>query len=110
MVDRSPEFESSDTLGFTEMYAGTVGTTPIVLPSPATTVIDVALIRSPNQVPNSVVLSWSIDNITYHALAPGEYIGWEFRQRANGTDVTQIYVKGSTSGVKYEVTINRRAV
>lgn len=103
MVEVAPQFETKDDLGSTTQFASTVGTTPVQVPASAGTKISEILIRcETDNTPVTKRLLWSLDNVTYHALAPGEFIGWE----PQGT-ILQIYLKGNTSGVAYEVVMNR---
>lgn len=97
-----PIGDSAQDFGTTLQLAGTVGTTSTAFPSVAGDPIATCLIRCPTQTPNTVTLSYSFDNVTFHVLGVGEYIGWPLKG-----NVTQVYLKGSVAGVKYELTLNR---
>jgi hypothetical protein len=62
------------------------------------------LVRCPAQTPYSRTLSWSLDNVTYHVLSVGEYVGWPLKG-----SIKQIYIKGNVAGVSYEVVLNTEA-
>jgi hypothetical protein len=101
MVER-PIGDSSQDIGTTTQFTGSVGTTSAAVPSVAGDFITSAIIRCPNQTPTSRTLSWSVDDITFHVLAVGEFIGLSIKGNK-----TQIYLKGSVASVDYEVTLNR---
>lgn len=99
----NPQFESEDRLGTTTQYAGTATTSPVLVPSVAGGRIAELLVRcDSDNTPNTERLLWSLDNITYHKLAPGEFVGWTLKD-----NITQIYVKGTTAAVDYEIILNR---
>lgn len=103
MVDALPQFENSDLVGSTTQFQGTVGTTATAFPTVATTAIAECLVRCPNQSPNSKRLLYSFDGgVTFGTLSPGEFIGWSIKG-----SVSQIYIKGNTANVNYEVILNR---
>lgn len=105
MVNQNPQFEMIDNEGSTIQIAGTVGTTPIQVPSVATFDISEILIRcATDNSPITKRLLWSLDNVTYHTLGPGEYVGWTLKGQQ-----TQIWLKGNVAGVDYEVLVNREA-
>lgn len=106
MADLAPEFDTTDELGVTKQFIGTVGTTPVLINSPSGKSIEEILIRSPNQTPKSKVLEWSLDGVIYHRLSVGEFVGWEPRSLDGGTKINKLYLKGNTSGVEYEVIMN----
>lgn len=106
MTDLLPEFEIEDQRGETKQFAGTVGTTAVQLPAVAGAKLEVAIIRCPTQTPNTVFLQWSIDNIVYHKLGNGEFVGWEFRNDSGNNEIKQLYIKASTAGVDYELLVN----
>lgn len=108
MADILPEFEVRDQRGHTVQYAGTVGTVATLVPAVAGNKLEIAIIRCPSQTPSTRTLLWSLDDVTYHQLSVGEFIGWEFRQTAGGADIKQIYIKGDTANVEYELVINFR--
>lgn len=106
MPDLLPEFEIRDQAGKSRQYAGTVGTTPILVPAVAGDKLEIAIIRCPRQSPVTRSLLWSIDNVTYHQLSVGEFVGWEFRDNGAGAPITQLYLKGSVANVSYEMLVN----
>lgn len=101
MVDR-PIGDNAQDFGTTTQLTGTVGITAVQVPATAGNPIATALIRCPEQSPVTKRLSWSIDDITYHTLGPGEFIAWSLKG-----NITQLYLKGSVAGVNYEVVLNR---
>jgi hypothetical protein len=102
MADNRPQFEQEDRQGTTTLFAGTVGTTAVLIPSSPGAEITEILVRSPLQTPSTKILSWSLDNVVYHELGSGEFFGWHIKG-----SVTQIYIKGSVASVEYEITMNR---
>jgi hypothetical protein len=100
MADR-PIGDSAQDFGNTIQYTGAVGLTAVLVPSSPGDDIVLALIRCPTQTPITKILYWSLDDITYHALSPGEFIGWPMKGSKK-----QIYVKGSVASVNYEILIN----
>jgi hypothetical protein len=108
MPDSAPEFETIDGLGFTVQYQGTVGTSSIQVPSVAGFSISDAIIRcSSDNTPITKRLLWSIDNVTFHTLAPGEFVGWTFKKLiGTSTEIRQIYIKGNVAAVGYELIVN----
>lgn len=103
MAELAPQFESIDNLGSTTQYQGTIGTTPAQIPSVAGFDIAEALIRcASDNSPITKRLLWSLDNVTYHTLAPGEFVGWTLKGQQ-----TQIWIKGSVAAVTYEIILNR---
>lgn len=101
MADK-PIGDSAQDFGSTDQYAGTVGLTSIAVPTVAGDPIATCLVRCPAQTPSTVRLSYSFDNVTFHDLSPGEYIGWSPKGNK-----TQVYLKANAAGVKYEVVLNR---
>ena len=104
MVHSAPQFESSDLLGATDQFSGTVGTASIAVPSVAGNVISEVLIRcATDNIPVTKRLLVSFDlGATWLTLSPGEYIGWGFKDTK-----TQVTIKGSIAGVSYEIVMNR---
>ena len=101
-MTHKPIGDSAQDFGSTSPYTGSVGTTPILVPSVAGDPISLLLVRCKNQTPNTKILQWSVDGVTYHDLAPGEYVGWPPKG-----NLTQIYLKGTVASVEYEVILNR---
>lgn len=110
MANLLPEVEIADELGFSVVLAGNVGTSPSLFPSVASTVIDNFIVHCPNQSPSSLKLSWSLDNVTYWELSVGESFSMDLRRHPTLGDIYQIYVKGSSASVKYQLVINRKDV
>jgi len=103
MAEVAPQFETKDDEGTTTLFATTVGTTAVQVPASAGNNISELLIRcATDNSPVTKRLLWSLDDTTYHTLAPGEFVGWE----PQGT-LTQIYLKGNVASVSYEVIMNR---
>jgi hypothetical protein len=100
MVER-PIGDAQQDVGGTTQYTGTVGTTAVLVPASPGNPIILALIECPSQLPNSKYLLYSLDDITYHKVGNGNYIGWPFKG-----NITQLYVKGSVAGVEYQIMIN----
>jgi len=96
-----PIGDAAQDMGNTILYVGTVGTTAVPIPAVAGSPIILMLVRCPSQTPNTRRLSWSVDNVTFHALSPGEFVGWPIKG-----NYTQIYIKGNVAGVSYEVVLN----
>lgn len=95
--------EIKDLVGSTSQYSGTVGTTPISIPTVAGNALSEVLIRCPVQTPNTVYISVSFDGgANFLRLSVGEFMGWSLKG-----GITQIQIKGNTAGVAYEVIANR---
>jgi len=101
MVER-PIGDNAQDFGLTEQFAGAVGLSSTALPASPGNPIATCLIRCPNQTPNTKILSYSFDNVTFHTLGPGEFIAWSLKG-----NLTQIHLKGNVASVNYEVTLNR---
>lgn len=101
MADK-PQIGFAEDVGTTTLYAGSVGTTAILIPGVASGNLTSILVRCPTQTPQSKKILFSLDNITYHALDTGASFGWDLMG-----GVQQVYIKGSTSGVLYEVVVNK---
>lgn len=107
MVDIVPEFETTDELGETRQYSGTVGVTPVTVPPSPFRSIDAFLIRCPSQLPNTRRLEFSLNGgASWMRLAVGEYVGWIPKKDSSGNDIKQVLLRGNTAGVEYEVLIN----
>ena len=98
-----PQFEMTDTKGSTIHYDDNVGTTPIAIPTVADKIIGGFWIENDiNNSPAHERLSFSCDGgTTYTELAIGESLAWTPKG-----DVKQIYIKGSTASVDYQMIIN----
>lgn len=104
MVDLAPEFESTDTLGSTLTFAGTVGTTPTAFPTVAGANIEEIGIRNALDQPFASRLEFSYDGgVTWLRLAVGEAREDEFRG-----SIKQIYLRaaGTLVTCKYEIIMN----
>jgi hypothetical protein len=101
---RISQFEQKDIVGTTTNISGTVGTSAIAIPTVAGNPIAEALIRMPNQSPNSRRLQISFTSIAgpWITLSPGEFMAWSIKGYK-----TQFWILGSTAGVEYEIIINR---
>lgn len=107
MVDSAPEFEMTDGLGTTKQLAGAAGVDAVALFSPVGGAIEEIIIRCPLQTPNTKKLYWSFDNVVFHELSVGEFVGWEPRKDSANQPINQLYLKGNVAGVNYEVIANR---
>lgn len=102
MADK-PQIGLAEDVGTTTQYAGTVGTTAILIPSVAGGAISSFLVRCPSQSGSPTKsVSFSFDNVTYQKLNSGEALGW-----SPMGNIQQIYIKGSGASILYEVIINR---
>lgn len=103
MTDSTPQFEVTDTKGFTIHYNGSVGTSALAIPTVADKIISSCWIE--NDIDNTPVtkkLSFSFDGgSTFTDLKLGESITWSPKG-----DRKQIHVKGNTASVNYKVLIN----
>jgi hypothetical protein len=94
------EFEQD--FGSTTQYSGTVGTSPINIPTVAADPIVTCFIRCPAQTPATNRLLFSIDGGSiFHTLSPGEFIIWSPKGNQK-----QIKIKGNAASISYEVTLN----
>lgn len=87
--------------GVTQSYIGTVGTTPILVPSVAGKSINQVLVHCPTQSPASRRLYFSFNGVDYHVLSPGESISWPVLG-----GLKQLYLKSNAASVSYEVILN----
>jgi len=107
MVNAAPEFETIDALGNTTQYSGTVGLTPILVPpSPGRPISEILIRCDTDNTPNSERLEWSIEGVVYQKLSPGEFIGWTLKKNSTNQEIKQIYLRGTTAAVFYEVLVN----
>lgn len=105
MADVLPEFETTDVVGTTDSYVGSVGTTPVLVPSTAGTAIEEVGIRCAVDQPTSTRLEYSFDGTNYFKLKVGEARETELRG-----GITQIYIRAAGSGItsaNYEIEMNR---
>lgn len=106
MADVYPEFETTDDLGETRQFSGSVGTTAINIPSSPIRPIDAFLVRCPPQASIrrlEVSLNGGADWLT---LAPSEYVIWSPKRDTLGNDIQQIKIRGNTASVLYEAILN----
>ena len=101
---RVSQFEQKDIVGTTTNISGTVDTTAIAIPSVAGKPIAEALIRMPNQSPNTrrLQISFTSNVGPWLTLSPGEFIAWSIKGYK-----TQFWILGNSLGVEYEIIINR---
>lgn len=103
MSNRQPQFEYSDNAGTTTQVSGTVGTTPISIPSPAGNAISQFVIVCKIDQPRSnrllVYADQGSDPIT---LRPGGSYSLDLKGSP-----TQIDIQGNVAGVEYEAVFNR---
>lgn len=103
MVDLNPEFETTDKLGSTDEFTGTVTTFATLIPSTAGNKIDEISIRCRVDQPAATRLEFSFDGVNYFRLKVGES-----REEEPRGDITQVYLRASgTSSAIYEVVMNR---
>lgn len=105
MVDIAPEFETTDRLGETLQFSGSVGTAPTNIPSVAGTDIEEFAIRCSIDQPIASRLEFSYDGGTSWArLGVGEAREDEFRG-----SIKQIKIRaaGPLTAVNYEIIMNR---
>ena len=101
-ADREPGFEMQDLSGESKHFNGTVGTTPISIPSSPDKVISEVLFKCPAKQTGTRNCFISFDaGTTFFDLEEGEYVAWSYKGRQK-----QIQVKGSAAGTAYQVLIN----
>lgn len=97
------DFETQDLDGSTVHYNGSVGTTPIAIPTVADNIIAEFWIE--NVIDNSPVtkrLEFSCDGgITYTELRLSESMAWTPKGR-----IKQIYIKASAASTNYKMIVN----
>lgn len=105
MVDSLPEFETTDTLGSTDEFSGSVGTTAILLPgSPGADIEEIDIRCAIDQAFNRR-LEYSYDGINYRRLRVGETKSDEPRG-----GIKQLWIRAAGFGVttvNYEIVMNR---
>lgn len=102
MADSPPRHETADNQGSTTQNSGTVGTTPVNIPSVAGGPISEFLIQCPENQDVDNRLLVSIDAVNFLTLYPSGHWGWT----PKGQSVTQLTVKGNQAGVDYEIVYN----
>jgi len=103
MADVAEEFESTDKLGTTEQFDGTVGVAPITIPAIAGTSISEFIIQCPFDQSDTNTLKVSINGgANYLTLQPAGFWGWTPKG-----GVKQLTILGNVAGVKYEIVLNK---
>lgn len=103
MADQAPSFETQDVLGTTQHYNGTVGTTPILLPTTAGAKISTFLIRNPMGNGAATTIFVAADGqLTYISVTRGEAFQWSPKKTAAGSPITQIRIYASANASTYE--------
>lgn len=105
MVDAQPEFETSDNVGTTDEFTGTVGVSPIQIPSVAGNDIEEISIRCRVDQPNNRRLEFSFDGVNYFRLKVGEA-----REEEPRGGIKQVFIRAAGSGASsclYEIIMNR---
>ena len=97
--------ETQDNLGSTSVFVGTIGTSPSNFPSSSgPKILEFLLVNTSSLTGALKNILFSMDGgTTYQTLSPGNFFGWHPR------GITQISVKGSTSGTAYELIMNLEA-
>lgn len=95
--------ETQDLQGTTDHFNGTVGTSPVSIPTVGTTYIQEVLIDCPasNQPSKNLLVSFDA-GATFKTLVPGANLAWTLKGNR-----TQIQIKGSSASVAYEIILNR---
>lgn len=107
MVERGSNFETKDYEGSTAHFNGTVGTSPISVPSSAGNPIDEFIIKCMYANTDTAYLEVSMDGGTnYFRLQAGMALQWS----PKGGTTTQLTIRGSEAGVAYESIINRSVI
>ena len=106
MTDIRPEMETSDNWGTTELFVGSVGTTPTLVPAVAGFAIEEFSIRCAVDQARKRRLEFSLDGVNYARLKVAETREEEVR----GSTIKQIWIRAAGSGVtsvNYEIFLNR---
>jgi hypothetical protein len=94
--------EVRDTDGSTTHETGTVGTTPIQLPSSPGLTISEVLINTQSITSQANKLLVSFDGgTTFMTFKRNTIVGWSVKSKP-----TQIDIKGNNAGVEYDILIN----
>ena len=104
MANIAAEFELTDKIGTTVLYAASVGTTAIAIPTVSNKYIDELSIRCAIDQANNRRLEFSFDNSVFHRLAVGE-----MREEEPRGTITQVWIRAAGAGVttvNYEIAIN----
>lgn len=104
MVDRTPEFESADKKGTTDVYSGTVGLAWTAIPTVAGTEIQSFSVHNvaDQVITNTISVSLDGGTTVMDILYPS---GFTY-QLIKGSK-TQIHLLGSAASVSYRVVLNR---
>ena len=100
MANIHAEFEQTDKVGETVLYAGSV-TTVIAIPTVAGKYIDENSIRCAVDQEESKRLEFSFDNSVFHRLKVGE----SREEEPRGT-IRQVYIRSVSGSCNYEIAIN----
>lgn len=104
MANIQAEFEETDKVGTTVLYAASVGVSSVPIPTIAGKYIDELSIRCTVDQAANRRLEYSFDNVTFHRLKVGE-----MREEEPRGTITQVYIRAAGSGVttvNYEIAIN----
>ena len=104
MAKVKPSVEIQDKSGTTELFAGSVGTSPLIIPTVADKFLDEVSIRCAVDQPRIRRLEFSYDGTVWHRLRVGES-----REEEPRGDIKQLRIRAAGFGVttvKYEVAIN----
>lgn len=106
MTDITPQFEVEDLSGTTNHFNGTVGTSAVPIPASAGNTISEVLVENSFTNSSNKQLLVSFDGgTTFKNLGgPGASLVWSPKGR-----MTQIYIKGNSASVSYEIIINRES-
>jgi len=102
-ADTPPGFETQDLYGTTTNYSGTVGASAIAIPTVAGNVISEALVRMPNQSPQSrrLQVSFTSNAGPWLTLSPGEFVAWSVKGSKK-----QFWIIANGAGISYEIVVN----
>ena len=103
MGDVHPEFEITDSVGTTVLYAGNVGTSSIQIPAVADKDIEELSIKAADDQPSPRRLEFSYDGVTWHRLRRGCS-----REEEPRGGIKQVHIRaaGTSPTVDYEIAIN----
>ena len=106
MPDLLPDFESSDNAGSTVQASGLVGTSPISVPSVATTAISEFIVHCPENQDVDNRLKISMDGgSNWMTIYPSGHFAWT----PKGGAITQSTLEGNDTNVAYEIVLNLEA-
>lgn len=110
MVDSLSEFESTDKVGSTDEYTGTVDNFGILVPTVAGNRIDEISIRCRVDQPAATRLEFSFNGTDWFRLKVGESREEEPRNKdKSNNDIRQVRIRaaGSLTTAMYEIVMNR---